>query len=106
MAWQGVHKLKNLKLPDSVPVAGQVYSITVSPDLREAPALCWGYVRPDEKSIYLCDEFPDGLSLITTYFHEVLHAICSEYGVELNDLDVDRLAQGITQAFVALMEAQ
>ena len=98
--------MKKLKFPESIPVAGQKYMVYVGADLRSVPALCWGYVQPDERSIYFCDEFPDGRAMLTTYWHEVLHAICYEYGVELDDKDTDRVAQGMTQAFLALMEAE
>lgn len=99
-------KAKQIALPDSVPVAGQTYNVVVVDGLDDVPSSCWGYIDCGSRTIYLTSQFPDGATLLTAYFHEVIHAISAEYRVELEDNDTDRLAPGITQAVIALMEAE
>lgn len=94
-------------LPDKIQVGGQFYRIQVQP-LVEAFGGCEKY----RKMILLQDEYPDPSAFLVTFFHEIIHAIEAEYHLggegeddRLAERDVDRIAQGITQAVIALLEA-
>ncbi len=99
-------KKKGISIPERVPVASQMYDIEIVEGLADAPTNCWGCCNEASRVIKLTAEFPDVATMLVSYLHECLHAISSEYRVKMDDDDVDRVAQGMTQAVIALVEAE
>ena len=90
-----------IKFPDVVPVGSQLYTVRVGP----MPGADVGACEDTTKEMWIDDGQPPRAAL-RVFFHEDLHAIENEYGVKLSHADLDRIAQGIVQAVLALVEAQ
>ena len=65
-----------------------------------------GGCEEDDQVIWLSNEFANERTMLEVYYHEALHGIEEEYGVKMTHKDLDRIAQGIVQATLALIEAQ
>ena len=94
------------RLPDKIQIGGQFYRIQVQP-LVDA----FGGCEKHKKIILLQDEYSDASAFLVTFFHECIHAIECEYHVggdgdddRIPERDVDRLAQGLTQVLLALLD--
>jgi len=94
-----------LPLPDALVIGAQEYKVSLVDRFEQEPKNAWGFCDERSKTLQFAAEFPNERLLLITYFHECIHAIENEYGLDLKEKDVDRLAQGVTQAVLALVAA-
>lgn len=94
-----------IKFPDVVPVGSQLYTVIVAESLPDN-----GACDRENKTIWIEDNPDNERIMLLTWFHEIMHAGEQEYGYKLTDeddnSDIDRIAQTVVQAVLALVEAQ
>lgn len=61
-----------------------------------------GKHNPSKEELLICSRDADSSNISLTFmnsiwWHEVLHAVCSVYGVSLEENEIDRLAEGLLQ---------
>ena len=95
------------QLPEAVTIGAQQYEVRILDEISEEPGNAWGFCDGKKKVLTFAPEFPNASLFLITYFHECIHAISGEYGVEFKDgeNDIDRIAQGIVQGVLALVDA-
>lgn len=92
-------KTRSLNFPERIPVAGMIYRVEYRKRIRdEDGSLSDGACDLEEKIIYLLTKYPTPEAAREAFRHEHLHAIKHEYSVEVSHTDLDRIAQGLTQA--------
>ena len=94
-----------MKLPEAIPIGSQLYEVLVVEKFPDDGACD----RSSSKTIWIEDVPDNPRALLLNFWHEVIHAGEREYGYMLKDKmydsDVDRIAQCVTQAMLALVEA-
>ena len=92
----------SMSLPASITVGGTPYEVRDDPHLED-----FGECEVVSKVIRINIKKHLTLQqLLVTWHHETGHAIAEEYGVNMNEKNTDRMAQGRTQVFKDWMEAQ
>ncbi len=92
-------KTRALGFPDRVRVAGIIYRVEYRKRIwDDDDGLCDGACDLDRKIITLLRKYPTREVAHQAFWHEKMHAIVTEYGIEMSHEDLDRIAQGITQA--------
>lgn len=93
---------RDLGFADRVPVAGIIYRVEYRKRIRDADGdECFGGCDQHEKIILLLTKYPTEAVARQAFWHEKMHTINTEYGIEMSHEDLDRIAQGITQAEMA-----
>jgi hypothetical protein len=94
-----------LTVPDSVPIGSQIYTIrqTTFPDAGESELCEYDAMT---KIVWLRHEYANVPAFLLAFAHGLLHGVEEEYGVDFKDNDIDRIAQGVVQMIIALVEAQ
>ena len=84
-------------------LASQIYSVATKdfddPDTDAE-------LNHNDKCIYLKPEYGSLAEMVLCLLHEVMHGIKAEYGVRVSHADIDRIAQGMTQAVFALLRLE
>jgi hypothetical protein len=93
----------NIRIPKKIQVGPQWYTIHYDKgahhelhgngNIGETDHL-QGWIRLDN------DMPPDKMQ--TTFLHEILHAVCYQYGAPNIEADIDRMANGLAQAMLQL----
>ena len=95
-------KTCDLNFPERIPVASIIYRVEYRKRIRdEDDDPCGGLCDPNKKILYLLTKYPTEAVARQAFWHERVHAINTEYGIEMSHEDLDRIAQGITQAEMA-----
>ena len=94
-----------LNAPNSVTIGSQIYTVkrATFPDAGDSELCEYDAMN---KTIWLRYEYANTPAFLLAYIHGFLHAVEEEYGVDLKDNDIDRIAQGMVQILTALVEAQ
>jgi len=93
---------KTISLPEQVTIGSQEYEVRLT---EEFPSDEVGSCSHRERRISIASDYANARALLLRYYHECIHAAEAEYGAKLSDRDVDRIAQAVVQATVALVEA-
>ena len=82
-----------VKIPKEIKIGTLDYTITLDPYIWKEDAQK-GQVNYMKLTIKLDPQIPESQRSLTL-IHEVIHIVCDNYNVHLDEDDVDRLAHGI-----------
>lgn len=88
-----------LKIPPEVQVGGHVYSIALSPDLKDSD--CHAAVNHRLLLLLVNADRPESQK-VEGLGHELIHIIDDVYDCDLEETQINRMAQGLFQVFSQL----
>lgn len=86
-----------MNIPEVIRIGGVDYSIIYKENLNTGGQLALGFCDFDNAKIELASNLQGEQGIKQTFIHEILHAICNHFELELNsDEDsIDKLAKGL-----------
>lgn len=86
---------KKLTVPKEIKLGARTFKVSYNKDIVYDNN--WsGCISQRHGTIEICPDYNDEYKMITL-FHEIFHAICYQYNIEIDEKDNDRLANGMAE---------
>lgn len=86
-----------MNIPKIVRIGGIDYTVVHKENLNTGGQLALGRCHFDDEKIELASNLQGEQGIEQTFLHEILHAICNHFDLELNDDEdsLDKVAKGL-----------